>query len=148
MAKHFIFDLDGTLLDTIEDICFAINTALGQCGYSHRYDRESTKTLVGDGAEALMHRALREKGNDPEAFAELKPIYMRLYRDHQTEHARPFDGLKETLIEMKRRGATFCCVTNKPDPLAQTILDMHFGKGFFDMIIGARTEFPVKPDPA
>lgn len=148
MIRHLIFDLDGTLLDTIEDICYAINTALKQCGYSHSYDRESAKYLIGDGADALLHRALREKGEDVDAFSALKPVYMELYRIHQVERAKPYPGLKETLRELKRQGFTFCCATNKPDPLAHTILDMHYGKGFFDAIIGASESYPVKPNPA
>ncbi len=147
MYRHLIFDLDGTLLDTIEDICFAINLALKQCGYSHSYDRESCKTLIGDGAEALIHRALRDKGNDPKAVDQLRPIYMELYRIHQVERAKPYPGLKEALIQLKNAGVRLSCVTNKPHALAETILGMHYGEGFFERIIGASKEFPVKPDP-
>ena len=146
MFKHLIFDLDGTLLDTIEDICFAINTALAQCGYTHQYDRETTKALVGDGAVALLHRALRDQDN-PENFAELQPIYMELYRRHQTERAKPYEGLKQTLLKLKEKGVKLYCVTNKPNLLAHTILDMHFGPNFFEEIIGADERFPVKPNP-
>lgn len=145
--RHFVFDLDGTLLDTIEDICFAINLALETKGYPWRYDRHSCRTLIGDGADALLHRALREYGQDADRFNDLKPLYMELYRKHQTERAHPFPGLKETLDELKRRGMTFSCVTNKPDLLAHTILDMHFGKGYFTHIIGANGGAPVKPSP-
>ena len=146
--KHLIFDLDGTLLDTIEDICLAINTALEKCGYPQRFNRETTKALIGDGADALIRRALLEKGSDLQAFSQIKPIYMELYRIHQVERAKPFDGLVNVLNELKDRGVDFCCVTNKPEPLAYTILEMHYGEGFFQKIIGASEEYPVKPHPA
>lgn len=145
--EHLIFDLDGTLLDTIDDICFAINKALRQCGYDYQYDREGTKALVGDGADALLHRALREKSGDLQAFNALKPVYMELYRIHQIERAHPFEGLKETLEILKKKGAKMYCVTNKPNLLAHTILNLHFGEGFFEDIIGADERFKVKPDP-
>lgn len=147
MVHHIIFDLDGTLLDTIDDICFAINKALRHCGYDYQYDREGTKALVGDGADMLLHRALREKGDDLQAFSELKPIYMEYYRIHQVERAHPFEGLKEALVSLKEKGVRLSCVTNKPDALAHTILDMHFGENFFDFILGAKEGLPVKPDP-
>ena len=76
------FDLDGTLLDTIEGIRAAINEALRQCGYDYGFDKEETKTLIGDGADALVHRALKEE-DTPEHFQTLKKAYMPLYRSEQ-----------------------------------------------------------------
>lgn len=146
MVKYLIFDLDGTILDTIDDICFAINTALEEAGLPWRYDRQSTKTLIGDGADALIHRALRDK-DDTEHFATLKPIYMALYKKHQTERAKPFPGLNEALKEIKDHGVRLAVVTNKPDALAQVIVPMHFGEGFFERIYGIKEGDPVKPDP-
>lgn len=57
--KNYIFDLDGTTLDTIEGIRVAINTALKKSGYSYSFDKEGTKTLIGEGADTLLHRALK-----------------------------------------------------------------------------------------
>lgn len=148
MIRHLIFDLDGTLLDTITDITYAMNKALEETGFPYRYDREGTKALIGDGADECIRRALREKGSDLQCFNRLKPAYMRLYRDHQTEHAKPFPSLKETLVELKKRGFDFCCVTNKPDALASVVLNLNYGEGFFACIIGQSDAYPRKPDPA
>ena len=148
MFRHLIFDLDGTLIDTIEDIRGAINAALLQCGYTYQYDREGTKSLIGDGADALLRRALREKGGDLQAFSTLKPVYMELYRQHNLDIAAPFEGLKEALAKLAEQGVDFCCVTNKPEHLAHAVLESRYGKGFFACIIGASDEYPVKPHPA
>ena len=148
MIRNLIFDLDGTVLDTITDITIAMNLALEETGYPYRYDREGTKALIGDGADECIRRALKEKGSDLREFNRLKPAYMRLYREHQTEHAVPFPGLKETLIELKKKGFRFSCVTNKPDALAKVVLELNYGEGFFDCIIGQSDAYPRKPDPA
>ena len=146
--RHLIFDLDGTILDTITDIVYAMNTALERVGFPYRYDRDSARYLIGDGADECIRRALKEKGSDPDCFALLKPHYMELYRDHQTEHATPFPKLKEVLIELKNRGYDLCCVTNKPDALAHTVLDLNYGEGFFSCIIGESGAHVRKPDPS
>ena len=148
MYRHLIFDLDGTLIDTIEDIAFAINLALEKCGYPQRYDRQSTKALIGDGAEMLVRRALKEKGQDLQAFSELLPIYMELYRQHNLDKAPPFPDLKEALSTLKKKGIKISCVTNKPHPLAVEVLRTRYGEGFFDCVIGASKDYPVKPNPA
>ena len=72
---------------------------------------------------------------------------MELYRIHQIERAHPFEGLNKALETLKRKGVKMYCVTNKPNHLAHTILNLHFGEGFFEDIIGADERFKVKPDP-
>ena len=72
MYETFIFDLDGTLLQTLPDIRLAINEALKRCGYSYSFSLKEARALIGNGADMLVKRALKEKGDDPEAFAELK----------------------------------------------------------------------------
>ena len=145
--RHLIFDLDGTLLDTIKDICFAMNEALEATGYPYRYDRDTTRRLIGDGADTCVRRALQERGNNPEDFNKLRPVYMERYAKYQTAHAVPFPGLKEVLTGLKARGVKLYCLTNKPHKLAQEVLELNYGKGFFEDILGAKEGIPVKPDP-
>lgn len=147
MYETFIFDLDGTLLQTLPDIRLAINEALKRCGYSYSFSLKEARALIGNGADMLVKRALKEKGDDPEAFAELKAAYMPLYRDYQNLHAKPFNGMKEVLTFLKERGLQLFVATNKPNALAQFIVEDHFGKGLFTAIEGHEEGEPVKPDP-
>ena len=147
MYETFIFDLDGTLLQTLPDIRLAINEALKRCGYPYSFSLKDARALIGNGADMLVKRALKEKGDDPEAFAELKAAYMPLYRDYQNLHAKPFNGMKEVLTFLKERGLRLFVATNKPNALAQFIVEDHFGKGLFTAIEGHEEGEPVKPDP-
>ena len=146
--RYLICDLDGTLLDTIEDICFAMNEALEETGYPYRYDRNTTRALIGDGADNAVRRALRERGNNEEDFARLRPVYLRRYAQYQTAHAKPYPGLVDALSALKRKGVKLYCLTNKPHALAEEVLALNYGKGFFDDILGAQDDLPVKPDPS
>lgn len=147
MYQTFIFDLDGTLLQTLPDIRRAINEALKRCGYDYAFSLKEARALIGNGADMLVKRALKEKGDDIEAFAQLKAAYMPLYRDYQNLHAKPFNGMKEVLTFLKERGLQLFVATNKPNALAKFIVEDHFGKGLFTAIEGHEEGGPVKPDP-
>jgi len=147
MYENFIFDLDGTILDTIEGIRVAINEALGECGYSYRYDREGTKSLIGDGAKMLVKRALKDKGDDPVAFAALEEKYMPAYARHQLTGTYPFEEVSKTLQILKNRGKSLFVATNKPDNLAQVIVPKYYPGNVFSYIVGVRPGGAVKPDP-
>ncbi len=144
--KNYIFDLDGTTLDTIEGIQIAINTALKNAGYNYCFDREGTKTLIGDGADTLIHRALKEK-DTPENFSSLKKEYLPLYHSEQEDHTFLFDGLKEVLETLKRNGARLFICTNKPDAFAKRIVSKIYGDDLFEEVCGQIEGLPVKPDP-
>ncbi len=146
MIQALFFDLDGTILDTIHDIQRAINQALKDCGYPHSFDHEGTKRLIGNGADMLIKRALKEKGGDVDAFLELKKAYMPYYKLWQNDHTAPFAGLKEVLTKLKEAGVLLFVVTNKPAHLAPIVVQEHFGDLFLE-ILGQRDDIPLKPDP-
>ena len=144
--KNYIFDLDGTLLDTIEGIRLAINLALKNAGYDYSFDKEETKHLIGEGADTLVHRALKEK-DSPERFLELKKEYLPLYHSEQEDHTFLFPLLKESLEKMKQKGARLFVCTNKPDSFAKRIVEKMYGPSFFEEVCGQIEGLPVKPDP-
>ena len=86
MYKNLIFALDGTLLDTLVDIRAAINLALKQCGYDYSFSLKESRTLIGNGSDMLVKRALKDKGDDEIAFKQLKAAYLPLYKEKQNEH--------------------------------------------------------------
>lgn len=146
MFNNFIFDLDGTVLDTIEGIKTAINQALRECGFEHQFDRQGTISLIGDGADALVRRALKEHYNE-ESFLRLKALYMPLYQRYQEDGTFEFPGVSKTLQILKKRCKNLFIASNKPDLLANRIIEKFFGKDLFLRVSGHREADPVKPNP-
>jgi len=146
MKNALFFDLDGTLLDTLTDIRRAINEALAECGYPYSFSKQECHYLVGDGADALVHRALKDS-DTPEAFLALKKAYMPLYLSYQEEHTKPFNGMEPTLRFLATRGYKLFVCSNKPDLMAKRIVEKFYGKDLFLEIRGHLEGEPVKPDP-
>ena len=146
MKKLLIFDLDGTLLDTITDIRSAINDSLKEMNIPFVYSKKDCHSLVGDGADNLVHRALKEYDNE-ENFKHLKSLYMPRYKEYQGLHTKPYNGIKPTLEYLKNKSFILCVCTNKPDELAHLVLAKFFGNNFFDDIRGIKENEKPKPDP-
>ena len=146
MYQYLFFDLDGTILETIQDIRIAINEALMKNGLYHDYTDKDVTRFIGDGADMLVRRAMKEKADDPVLFAAVKKEYMPLYKRYQNDHAHPFEGLIPTLQKLKEKGCHLYVVTNKPHELACIIVKDHFGD-LFSRVEGHREGMPVKPDP-
>ena len=147
MIQNLIFDLDGTLLDTLPDITRAINDALHIEGYSYSFSLEEAKTLIGGGADRLVKRALKDQGNDPASFASLKRTYMPLYKAYQEDNTKPFPGLVNVLKSFQGRGIKMFVVSNKPDALVQIVVP-HYLPGLFDGVSGQKEGEAPKPNPA
>ena len=145
--EALIFDLDGTILETLPDIVDAVNKALEECGYSSRFDIESGKTLLGHGALYMAKKAFAStngKEEDFERFFKTMGKYYQLYKGRNTI---PFKGLPEILNKIKDKGIKIFVASNKPDHLLQEIMDKTYGPGFFIKQVGQKPGYPVKPDP-
>ena len=147
MIRNLIFDLDGTLLNTLPDITRAINDALRIEGYSYSFTLDEAKTLIGGGADRLVRKALKDKGDDPVRFASLKQAYMPLYKAYQEDNTKPFSGLVEVLESFQSQGISMFVVSNKPDALAQIVVP-HYLPGLFKGVSGQKEGEAPKPNPA
>ncbi|MCR5562749.1 MAG: HAD family hydrolase [Desulfovibrio sp.] len=147
--KAVMFDLDGTLLDTIEDIGNACNMALAEFGYP-THPLSDYRKMVGNGFYMLVLRALPKKvscGITQETMAPILAASKKAYGEHLCERTRPYPGLPETLDALTAKGITLCVLSNKPDDLTKALITHYFPKTSFARVWGAREDRPLKPDP-
>lgn len=142
-----IFDLDGTLCDSVESIAWSGNHMLADLGM-RQASLEDYKIFVGDGVDVLMHRLLRF-GGDEEAsrFEEAKRIYTNYFREGCLYNVKAYPGIMEALAELKRRGAKTAVLSNKPHENTKEVIDRVFGLDTFDLVQGQSDLFPRKPAP-
>jgi phosphoglycolate phosphatase len=144
MRPAFLFDMDGTLVDSLEDIGRSMNAVLEELGHP-THTIEAYRTLVGDGARALVERAL-----PAHARAEIDDAlrhYKARYRTHLVVRSRPYDGIVPMLEALASRGAALAVVTNKPHDAALEIVDRLFPTVRFAAVLGQKDGVPHKPDP-
>lgn len=134
------------MLDTLTDIRLAINDALKAAGFSISFTKKECHSLIGNGADALIHRALKEF-DTPENFERLKKEYMPRYESYQGNHTKPFVGEKPTLEFIHQRGVQLFVCTNKPDALAKEIIHKNYGDDLFGEVRGLNEGEAPKPDP-
>ena len=122
MKQLVIFDLDGTILDTLEDLKESLNFSLGQMGYPRR-TLEETRQFVGNGIRRLIQRAVPAETADIQRTYE---IFMEYYRVHCADHTAPYPGIPAFLTELKARGYRLAVVSNKADSAVQTLCGRYF----------------------
>ena len=139
-----IFDLDGTLVDSVEGLGVATNQALEELGLP-TYDIEAYKNFVGNGIEMLVERALKEE--NMHYFDRAFPRMMEIYRTRYEEGLSVYDGIYELLDRLVAKKHTIALVTNKHQYMADVIMDRFFADYPFVDVIGRNEEHPAKPDP-
>lgn len=148
ILRAAIFDLDGTLLDTIEDLTDSMNAALAGLGCPLR-TTEECRNLVGDGLATFIRRALPERlRGDGAAAARLEAMMRTEYKARQAVKTRPYPGVAALLAGLVERGIPHAILSNKPHPSTLSIVARYFPGHSFRVVYGARDGVPVKPDPA
>lgn len=148
MLKAFIFDLDGTLIDSLADIAESINRMLDDRGYPRCQDVGLFKQMVGDGMEKLVERALPAEVRTEEMILTCVEEYRAHYDKLWQAQTRPYEGIREVLATLKERGLKVGVISNKAHRFTVPMTEHFFGAGYFDLILGQRAEVPRKPDPA
>lgn len=146
MYNVFIFDLDGTLLNTIDDLANAANWVCEQNGWpTHTVDQY--RYFVGNGIPKLVERFSPESQRTPDRLAETLAQFSARYAAHKADCTAPYPGIREALEQLKASGAALGVLSNKEDSLARAVVEQYFDKGLFDLVRGACPGVPVKPDP-
>jgi len=141
--RAIIFDLDGTLADTLMDLGNAVNGALEDFGLSgHRI--EAYRQMIGDGTARLIERALPAEKQD--LRDEVLATAQRYYNRNCLEKCRLYDGVAETVMKLRDQGIRLAVLTNKDQYPAKRIIEHFFGLELFEYIIGVTGDGPVKPD--
>jgi len=147
MKKLCIFDLDGTLTNTLGSITHFLNNELEKHEIKLACAQE-VKKFTGDGARALVERILAERNiNDPSLLQEILESYIASYDADYLYLCKLYPGIKEAIEELKAQAINVACLTNKPHKTAVSIIESFFGSSF-SYVWGQREGFPVKPDPS
>ena len=147
MYKACIFDLDGTLTDTLESLAYSVNETMKEMGMP-QITTEQCREFVGNGAKVLIEKTLKASGDEKlTRFDEAYETYLRIFDKCCTYRVKPYPGIPEMLKEMKAQGLKLGVLSNKPDRQAVHVVEEIFGKNIFDHIQGQKDGVPRKPDP-
>ena len=142
-----IFDLDGTLLDTIGDLAVACNACLAMRGLpQHSY--EEYCRFVGNGIMRLVERALPEPLRTPDNVALVRADFVRYYTEHIDTYTKPYDGIVDLIAELTRRGIGIAVASNKFQAGTEKLVRLFFPSTEFVAVLGQRPDVPLKPSPA
>ncbi|MBD5145734.1 MAG: HAD-IA family hydrolase [Ruminococcus sp.] len=143
--KTIIFDLDGTLLDTLADLADSANYTMEQMGYP-THPVESFRYFVGNGVPKLLERCLPEDKRTEENIQTARTIFAEYYNVHFVDKTKPYDGVAELLKNLKKSGVKMAVASNKSDEFTVSLVKRFFGNAF-DMVQGGKADVPKKPAP-
>ena len=145
MYQNVIFDLDGTLLNTLEDLADAGNWVCREKGWP-THEVEAFKYFVGNGLTKMIERISPEEFRAPEQVAQTLAEFTPYYNAHKADKTAPYAGMAEALKKLRAAGVQMAVLTNKADELAGAVME-HYYPGLFPVVQGALPGFPTKPDP-
>jgi phosphoglycolate phosphatase len=143
VTHSFVFDLDGTLVDSLPGIAMSLNRALQHVGLE-THSLPAVRSFIGDGAEMLVKRAVVK---EPRRWEEVLGLFREFYADDWKMGTMPYEGIREMLQELKQLGYSLSVLSNKPHPFTVQIVETLFPETFA-RVMGQRAGIPHKPDPA
>ena len=146
MKKLIIFDLDGTLLDTIGDLAAATNFALAEFGFP-QHPESDYRFFVGNGVNKLIERALPVEHRSQDEQSKVKHEFMKYYQAHGEERTRPYPGIAELLTNLNKKGYLLAVASNKYQQGTTEFVNHYFPGIKFVSVLGQREGVPVKPSP-
>lgn len=147
MKKLVIFDLDGTLLNTIADLAAATNQALQHYGYP-THEVEAYRFFVGNGINKLFERALPETERTEENILKIRSQFVPYYDTHNADLSRPYPGIPELLRTLQQKGIKIAVASNKYQAATRKLIAHYFPEINFVEVLGQREGIPAKPDPS
>lgn len=165
--KAVIFDMDGTILDTANDLTTSVNYAMGVCGHRHDYVRADGMRMFGSGAHTALQRALAMEagetdpvnlrkigtsdmmtvpGIDEAEVARIETVFRPYYLEHSMDETGPYQGIMDLLYALRERGIRTAVVSNKPDPAVRKLAEDCF-ENMFDAAVGEQAGIRRKPAP-
>lgn len=145
MVKLAIFDLDGTLLDTLDDLANACNHALSRCGYPER-KREEYRHFVGKGIMNLFRAAMPEDARNEENVKRMRDFFLPYYNEHKTDCTKPYQGITDMLDMLTASGISIAVASNKFQAGTEELVRRYFSRYGFAAVLGQREGKPIKPD--
>ena len=143
-----IFDLDGTLTNTLESLTYSVNLTMKEMGLPS-ITMDQCRRFVGEGARKLIERTLRACGDENlSRLEEGLKVYGRIFHDNCTYHVTPYQGIPELLQSLKEKGVLLAVLSNKPHEQAVKVVKEIFGERWFDYVSGQQEGIEKKPDPA
>jgi len=146
MTKLIIFDLDGTLLNTIEDLANSVNYALELHKFP-TYPIDAFRFMVGNGINKLIERALPEKHRNADMVSMLKVDFIRFYFSHVDEFTKPYEGISDLIKKLYAEGFKIAVASNKVHNATVELIERFFPDIEFTAVFGQREGYPVKPNP-
>ncbi|NCD33938.1 MAG: HAD family hydrolase [Spartobacteria bacterium] len=147
MIKALLFDLDGTLLNTLADLADAVNRTMRKHGYAE-HPQDAYRFFVGCGMEKLIIRALPEQARTPQVIADCKRDFMEDYGKNWMNATALYPGIAELLDNLQQNGIHMAVLSNKPHEMTKKCVETYMSSWAFDAVIGQIDGIPVKPDPS